>query len=85
MKITRTLYNPYNHIIEVYFENGVVVEGTYKIETRNQTDSGIIGIFLDIDFNDKSYEDKYKTLARQSLLKKISADIEKFTFKEFYK
>ena len=86
MKITRTLYNPYNHLVEVYFSDGVVLTGTYSLSMRNQTDSGIIGTFIDINFNDNEpYMAAYNDLARQSLLTKICGDIQKFTFKEFYK
>ena len=36
LKISRKLFNNYNKIFEVIFEDGTIVEGTYSVQLQEQ-------------------------------------------------
>lgn len=91
IKITRTLYNNYTKKFEVYFEDGVVIEGDYSVNlshssSRQSEDDLNIEILIRADYNknkDLKLKDVYICEADSDLRAKIRERIKEIISKNF--
>lgn len=86
-KITRKLFNHYNNIFEVTFDDGSVVDGKYKVQLKNEehnssltTVNFVISSFPDIN---KCSDLEKTNSASYAIEMEIKDRVEKFVMKNF--
>ena len=85
MLVTRKLYNQYNKIFQVEFEDGTIMTGKYDLKLLNRPED-MFRAMLDVYFDDYDKESfgTHKIIAKEAIIEQIYNDINKIVEKNFF-